>query len=224
MNPKERFDNLLSFLKDPHAKPHSDITIDKTVWLPGRLVSSIMVDDIRQEAIEIMNSGMFKDGCLKGNLKVPDIQVKLLEKFIFAIAAAYHIAKNPTYLDDWENRPVILEVHIKNTTDLRAAFGNYAEKARRNHLHTARELERLGATIFLATMKAQKRAISLNVFKFGLVKEMIRIFLTFVPESHMNLSAFHIYNFLEANREHLNNVYIPTQEALRKEISRKKLD
>jgi hypothetical protein len=221
LTPQERFNLLLSFLKDPQAHPHPTITIEDSVWLPGRQSSSIMVDGIRQEAIEIMTSGMFDHGCLKGNLKIANIQIDRLEAFILSIAAACRIAKNPNYLDDWDNRPLFFEEFKKDSNDLYIAFANYAEKMQRNKLNTLNELARVRGEIVSATMKAQRRALARNIFEFGLVKEMISIFTKYMPKSPKNLIAFHIYKFLDAKREYLNVEYVPTQEALRKEITRK---
>jgi hypothetical protein len=181
-----------------------------------------MVDDIRQEAVEIMTSGMFDHGYLKGNLKIANVQINLLEPFIFSIAAAYRIAKTPNYLDDWDNRPLFFEIFKKDSNDLYIAFANYAKKMQRNKLNTLNELARVRGVIVSALMKAQIRALKDNIFEFGLVKEMISIFVKYIPlKDHINLIAFHIHDFLRAKHTHLNGMYVPTQEALRKEISRK---
>ena len=53
INPQERFNQLLAFLKDPQAHPHPTRTIGDSVRLEGRRHSAGMVNDFRQEAIEI---------------------------------------------------------------------------------------------------------------------------------------------------------------------------
>ena len=160
MDQEKRFNQFLSFLKAPQAHPHPTIAIEDSVWLPGRHFSTIMVDNIRQEAIEIMASGMFDHGCLKGNSKIKNIQINLLELFILSIATAYRIAKNPNYLDDWDNRPLILEELKKDINDLHIAFANYAEKMQRNKLNTLKELARVRGENRLSHYEGTKKSIS----------------------------------------------------------------
>ena len=107
LTPQERFNQLLSFLKDPENRGYKrvenlhgiwslsfpDLSLEDVVWLEERKHSAAILQDIREEAIEIMESEMFSQGCLKGNQRIPDIIIDRLDCFILKTAAAYKIAK-----------------------------------------------------------------------------------------------------------------------------------
>jgi hypothetical protein len=93
LSPQERFNQLLAFLKDPQAHPHPIIGLDYSIRLVGRTHRTVMVHNCQREAIEIMETGIFWQGFLKGNRRTPIIPINRLEDFILQLAAAFHIAK-----------------------------------------------------------------------------------------------------------------------------------
>jgi hypothetical protein len=93
LTPQERFNRLLSFLKDPQGNPHPTLALDGSIFLGGRSCTTIMVNDCLQEAIEVMESGLFHQGCLKGNQKTDDFPIDQLEHFVLQLAAVVRIAK-----------------------------------------------------------------------------------------------------------------------------------
>jgi len=146
INPQERFNQLLAFLKDPQAHPHPTRTIGDSVRLEGRRHSAGMVNDFRQEAIEIMESGMFRQGCLKGNRRTPDIPVKKLEYFVLQVAAAVHLAKlhrdkSPEFQShDFDRRPRMFDELNEACSDLRIAYNKWATLVVKYELITPDEL------------------------------------------------------------------------------------
>jgi hypothetical protein len=110
LTPQERFNQLLSFLKNPDKhifKRTGDIrllpiwsisfptlSLEDAIFLPGRKHSAGLVHEFRKEAIEVMGSNMFRNGLLRGNQKTPAIAIDHSEEFVLPIAAVIHIAKN----------------------------------------------------------------------------------------------------------------------------------
>ena len=90
---QERFNQLLSFLKDPQAHPHPTITLEDLPWLPEGAHRAEIVNEFRQGAIDILESGMIRQGYLIGNRRTPDIPMLRLENFVINAAAAVQIAK-----------------------------------------------------------------------------------------------------------------------------------
>jgi hypothetical protein len=93
LSPNERFNQLLSFLSDPQGNPHPTLAFDGSIFLPGRKCTTLMVNNLLKEAIEIMRSDMFHNGLLKGNQKTPDIEIRNIERFVLQIAAVIHITR-----------------------------------------------------------------------------------------------------------------------------------
>jgi hypothetical protein len=128
LDPQERFYQLLSFLKDPQAYQHTTVFLELPIWLEGRQQDAGEVNDFLQEAIEIMESGMFRNGCLKGNQKTPDIPIKRIENFILQIAAAVHLANlhranSPEFqFNDFDRRPRLYDELKKTCDDLGEAY------------------------------------------------------------------------------------------------------
>jgi hypothetical protein len=104
------FFQLLSFLKDPDKHTFTrtgdkrfspiwsvefpTLNLEDIIYLPGKERHNAgMVHEFRQEAIEIMNSDMFRNGLLKGNQKTPDIEIAHIEEFVLPMAAVIHLAK-----------------------------------------------------------------------------------------------------------------------------------
>jgi hypothetical protein len=104
LTPQECFDQLIGFLKDPHGHPHPFIALYDFVWIGKIYTPEEVVDDFiapkeiapkgefeylmhrghttervikyRHAAIEVMESGLFRNGLLKGNFKTADVLIK----------------------------------------------------------------------------------------------------------------------------------------------------
>jgi hypothetical protein len=237
LTPQERFNKLNAFLKDPQNQTYvreenfhgiwslffPNLSLEDVVWLNGRKQSAAMVQEIRQEAIEIMESGMLsEEGGLKGNQKIKDIPIDRLESFILQMAVAYRIGKTSDHFLDFDNRPKAVEEVLEENRELEIALRSHARKMLDRRFNTEKELMRAHVAIHAVMSKALMRAISLNVFEFGFVKEIVSIFLNYLPHAPINLIAFHIHHFLTP-RQHskLKGIYVPSQEALRQEIRRR---
>ena len=127
------------------------------------------------------------------------------------------------YFMDYDNRPKAVEKVLKDNRELESVLGSHARKMLDRGLNTEKELTRAHIAMRKVMSKALIRAIALNVFEFGLVKEMVSIFLSLIPQAPRNLIAFHIHHFLKP-RQHteLKGMYVPSQEALRQEIRRRR--
>jgi hypothetical protein len=62
LTPEERFNQLLAFLKDPQAHPHPTIDLGYSIGLEKRTHRTVMVHNCQEEAIETMESGIFRQG------------------------------------------------------------------------------------------------------------------------------------------------------------------
>ena len=109
LTPQERFNQLKSFLKDPDKHTFTrtgdkrnfpiasmafpDLNLGDIVFLPGRKHSAGLVNEFRQEAIEIMDSAMFRNGRLRGNQKTDDIKIEHIEEFVLPMAAVIDVAR-----------------------------------------------------------------------------------------------------------------------------------
>jgi len=111
----KRFGQLLSFLKDPQAHPHPAITLDHRLYVKRGTLRALKVKECSQEAIEIMESGMFHQGLLKGNRRTRNIAIENLEMFVLEAAAAIFLAKRQLsgslwiYYLDSEGQPLVTE-------------------------------------------------------------------------------------------------------------------
>jgi hypothetical protein len=105
---QERFNQLLSFLKDPQGHPHPKIKLEDFDLHLGHLRGASRAEAVHnflQIAIDIMESGMIsRQGYLKGNRRTPDIPIHRLESFVINAAvnvqlAKWVIAKSPGVYD-----------------------------------------------------------------------------------------------------------------------------
>jgi hypothetical protein len=154
LNPQERFDQLLSFLKDPKNQTYKrsknfsgiwslsfpNLSLEDSIWLEGREHSAATVQDVQQEAVEIMESGMFRQGSLKGNRRTPDIPVTQLEKFILQVAAAvrlakWHKASSPDFrFADFDRRPQLYDELKTICEDLERAYSKWVNYVLKHEL------------------------------------------------------------------------------------------
>ena len=120
--PQERFNQLLSFLKDPRAHPHPAITIKDFTWLLGITPKTEMWQEFRQGALDILESGMIRQGYLKGNKRTPDIPIPRIEKFVIKAAAVLQIAKcviakSPRAYDLFDGHPIVTPDEVIEDSD-----------------------------------------------------------------------------------------------------------
>jgi len=110
LTPQERFDQLLAFLEDPDKHSYTrtghnrrfpidsitfpSLDLEDLVFLPGRRHRAGLVNDFRQEAIEVMLSDMFRDRLLRGNQKTGDIVIEQPEEFVLPVAAVIHTVRD----------------------------------------------------------------------------------------------------------------------------------
>jgi len=130
----KRFDQLLSFLKDPQAHPHPAITLEDRIYVNRGTLIPLRVKVFSQEAIEIMESGMFHQGLLKGNRRTPDVAINNLEALIMEAAAAFYLSKKqlsdslwPYYLDSDGQPQVIEHTLITAHNNMMKAFEEFRE-------------------------------------------------------------------------------------------------
>ena len=96
---QERFNQFLSFLKDPQGHPHPKIKLEDFDVHLGHLretprAHAVAVHEFLQIAIDIMESGMIsRQGYLKGNRRTPDIPIHQLESFVLNAAVNVQLAK-----------------------------------------------------------------------------------------------------------------------------------
>ena len=90
---QERHIQLLSFLKDPQAYPHPFITLEDFKLHLGENPKAEAVHEFRQIAVDFMESGVIRQGYLKGNRRTPDIPINRLEDFVLNVAVNVQLAK-----------------------------------------------------------------------------------------------------------------------------------
>jgi hypothetical protein len=226
MEPQERFDQLLSFLKDPQAHPHPTITLDYLVRLKSRMLRALRVAEFGQEALEVMESDIFRQGLLLGNRRTPDVPINNLESFILEAAAAFHLAKRqlsgslwPYYLDS-EGQPQVIDHDlIMAHDDMMEAFEKFGKIVhdppppviKGNNLIRPDKMERIWRelnSLLSDTINKIKEETS-----YDLVIELILIFLRHVHQANNNLIASHISKFIKARQDSsLRGVILPAMK------------
>jgi hypothetical protein len=223
LTPYERFNRLLSFLRDPQAYPHPGITLDHLVRIKKGILRALRLAEFRQEALEVMEAGIFRQGLLQGNRRTPDIAMDNLEEFVLEVAAAFHLAKQQlsgslfTYYVDSEGQPQVIDHDlIMAHDDMMEAFEKFGEIVhdppppviKGNNLIRPDKIERIRRELNSLLSEA------INKIKeetsYDLVIELILIFLRHVPQANNNLIASHIYKFINARQDSsLRGVILP---------------
>jgi|GEM_PF-5280571 len=189
LNSQKRFNQLVLFLEDPQLNPHPSVKLDSSIFLEGKTFSKTMVQDCMPEAIEIMKSDLFRDGCLKGTKRNPDIKIKKLEQFILQVACAVHHAK--LRLKCIDGRRELFDIVQEAFLDAREAFNKAAHITRENKL--LRKDKLIGHQLALIKLMTQ----ALNKVKskndFDLVNELLFIFKKHFPKAPTYLISTRIY-------------------------------
>ncbi len=237
---QERFNQLLSFLKDPQAYPHPQITPEDFRLHLGENPKAGMWIEFRQGAIDIMESWITREGFLKGNRKTSDIPIIHLEDFILNAAtniqlAKWVIAKSPRAYDIFQGyglfdgHPLvtpgeILEEHY----DMMRAFYRMSYKlgqCGQIRIDRVRTIGKLLIEMLPYDLNKLNKHRAKAMF-FDLVTELVSVFLHYGPEAPDNLIASHIFNFISKRQDStLKGICLPGQDAIRKRVQylRKKL-
>jgi hypothetical protein len=225
--PQERFNQLLSFLKDPQTHPHPTITIKKFTWLLGMPPNTEIWQEFRQGAIDILESGMIQQGYLKGNKRTPDIFIPRLENFVLNAAGVFQIAKwviakSPeahNHLFDFPPRQLRNDLfkewrNFHNVFDrLTFRIYQYAD-IRFDRIRTiTNSLIQLEVDCY-----SNAREPEMN---FDMVNEFIFTFLKHIPEAPDNLIASHIFTFISKRQDStLKGVCLPDRSAICKRVKK----
>jgi hypothetical protein len=247
LTPKERFGQLLLFLKDPLAHLNPNITITDFVWrevirkpnpddelswpqglplggyveLYEREHTTWRVQAYRKEAIEIMESGMFREGHLRGTMKTQDILIENLEAFVLQLAAVFHNVKHHILRSPFDNKGKRLRDFIREDfLEMIMAFHVWSGLITRSYLARRDKIKRIEKELNSIQKKVDEK--TQDKISFNPINEFIFIFLIHT-EAPANLIATHIYEFFDKRRGVLpENIFLPLNDAIRKRVEKRR--